>query len=87
MTTPQTVIATWLMGVAAQFARLGIPFGELEAGLGTPERGLAAPTRQLLAGPRARSAMEGTPEETLSMEKRCRRRSLGFNSSYKESKS
>ena len=47
MTTPQTVIATWLMGVAAQFARLGIDFGELEAGLGTPERGLAAPTRQL----------------------------------------
>ena len=40
-----------------------------------------------VAGPRARSAMEGTPEETLSMEKRCRRRSLGFNSSYKESKS
>jgi AraC-like DNA-binding protein len=47
MTTPQTVIATWLMGVAAQFKRLGIDFGELEAGLGTPERGLAAPTRQL----------------------------------------
>jgi AraC-like DNA-binding protein len=47
MTTPQTVIATWLMGVAAQFKRLGIDFGELEVGLGTPERGLAAPTRQL----------------------------------------
>jgi len=47
MTTPQTVIATWLMGVAAQFARLGIAFGDLEAGLGTPERGLVAPTRQL----------------------------------------
>ena len=24
MTTPQTVIATWLLGVAAQFERLGI---------------------------------------------------------------
>jgi len=47
MTTPQTVIATWLMGVAAQFKRLGIDFGDLEAGLGTPERGLTAPTRQL----------------------------------------
>jgi Arabinose-binding domain of AraC transcription regulator, N-term len=47
MTTPQTVIATWLMGVAAQFKRLGVDFGDLEAGLGTPERGLAAPTRQL----------------------------------------
>mgnify|MGYP000098903129 CR=1 FL=1 len=47
MTTPQTVIATWLLGVAAQFERLGIPFDELGAGLGPLTRGLAAPTRQL----------------------------------------
>lgn len=47
MTTPQTVIATWLLGVAAQFERLGIPFDELGAGLGPVARGLAAPTRQL----------------------------------------
>lgn len=47
MTTPQTVIATWLMGVAAQFTRLGMQFSDLEAALGTTERGLAAATRQL----------------------------------------
>ena len=50
MTTPQTVIATWLMGVAAQFKHLGIDFGDLEAGLGTPERGLAALYLGLAAG-------------------------------------
>ncbi|MBI3367464.1 MAG: AraC family transcriptional regulator ligand-binding domain-containing protein [Burkholderiales bacterium] len=47
MTTPQTVIATWLLGVAAQFERLGIDLGELGAGLGPLTRGLTAPTRQL----------------------------------------
>lgn len=51
MTTPQTVMATWLMGVAAQFKRLGIPFDDLGAELGTGSgkstRGLAAPTQQL----------------------------------------
>ena len=47
MTTPQTVIATWLLGVAAQFERLGIAFDEMGAGLGPLTRGLAAPTRQL----------------------------------------
>src|SRR5665811_2273892 len=40
-----------------------------------------------VAGPRARSAVEGTPEEALSTDKRCCKRSLGFNSLYKESKS
>jgi AraC-like DNA-binding protein len=47
MTTPQTVIATWLMGVAAQFERLGIDLADLgisgRGGAGT----LSAPTRQL----------------------------------------
>lgn len=47
MTTPQTVIATWLVGVAAQFERLGIRFDDRDAGLGSLTRGLAAPTRQL----------------------------------------
>ena len=47
MTTPQTVIATWLLGVAAQFERLGIRLEELGTGLGPLTRGLAAPTRQL----------------------------------------
>jgi AraC-like DNA-binding protein len=47
MTTPQTVIATWLMGVAAQFERLGIRFDAPDAGLGSLARGLSAPTRQL----------------------------------------
>ena len=46
MTTPKTVIATWLLGVAAQFERLGIDLAEL--GTGMPAGvALAAPTRQL----------------------------------------
>lgn len=47
MTAPQTVIATWLIGVAAQFERLGIDFGALGTGLDSPACSLAAPTRQL----------------------------------------
>jgi AraC-like DNA-binding protein len=51
MSTPQTVIATWLMGVAAQFKRLGVPFDDVGAGLragsGKPTRAQVAPTRQL----------------------------------------
>jgi AraC-like DNA-binding protein len=47
MTAPQTVIATWLIGVAAQFERLGIDVGTLGTGLDSPSRSLAAPTRQL----------------------------------------
>lgn len=47
MTAPQTVIATWLMGVAGQFQRLGIPVDELNPGPGQPPGGLVAPTRQL----------------------------------------
>lgn len=47
MTAPQTVIATWLMGVAGQFQRLGIPVDELSPGPGHQPGGLVAPTRQL----------------------------------------
>lgn len=47
MTTPQTVIATWLMGVAAQFERLGLPPDELGSSLRAGPGALAAPTRQL----------------------------------------
>lgn len=45
MTAPQTVIATWLMGVATQFERLGIDVSEL--GTSMRAEALAAPTRQL----------------------------------------
>jgi len=47
MTTPQTVIAAWLMGVAMQFDRLGIDISAPEFGLTATARGLTAPTRQL----------------------------------------
>lgn len=47
MTKPRTVIATWLMGVAAQFERLGIDLAELGPGLWTSAGACAAPTRQL----------------------------------------
>lgn len=47
MTKPQTVIATWLMGVASQFERLGIDPAEMRAGGWTGLETLAAPTRQL----------------------------------------
>jgi len=47
MTQPQTVIATWLMGVAAQFERLGIDPAELGSGLWSSAGLQAAPTRQL----------------------------------------
>lgn len=45
MTTPQTVIATWMVGVAAQFERLGIDLADI--GAGSEARALAVPTRQL----------------------------------------
>ena len=47
MTKPQTVIATWLMGVASQFERLGIGPAELGSGGGSSLGAEAAPTRQL----------------------------------------
>ena len=47
MTTPQTVIATWLMGVAAQFERLGIDLAEPGSSTRSGAGALAAPTRQL----------------------------------------
>jgi AraC-like DNA-binding protein len=47
MTTPQTVIATWLMGVTTQFERLGIDLAEFGISLGAGSGALAAPTRQL----------------------------------------
>ena len=47
MTTPKTVIATWLMGVAAQFERLGIDLAELGTGMPTGIGALSAPTRHL----------------------------------------
>jgi AraC-like DNA-binding protein len=47
MTAPQTVIATWLMGVAAQFERLGIDLAELGSSVRGPAGTLVAPTRQL----------------------------------------
>jgi len=47
MTKPQTVIATWLMGVAAQFERMGIDPSELGSGVWTSAEAQAAPTRQL----------------------------------------
>jgi AraC-like DNA-binding protein len=47
MTTPQTVIATWLVGVAAQFERLGIDPSALGVDVHGSAEPLAAPTRQL----------------------------------------
>lgn len=47
MTKPQTVIATWLMGVGVQFERLGIDLTELGPGLCTGAGAQTAPTRQL----------------------------------------
>ena len=41
------MIATWLMGVATQFQRLGIDISAPEFGLTATARGLTAPTRQL----------------------------------------
>jgi AraC-like DNA-binding protein len=47
MAQPQTIIATWLVGVVEQLSRRGIDPAQLDAGAWSGDLGQVAPTRQL----------------------------------------